>query len=157
MVEGWRNLACSAWRRERAGPSLIMFSQYLKSRYRKDGDILFKRTQWQDKRECAWSTSKEIASGYKKMFFTVGTTKHWNRLSLEVAEPPLLEVFRTCLAGTTINIVQNPAFNWADGLRCSPQVLPCKAFPCFYTGGQQALWNFWNRSQRGQEEAEQHF
>lgn len=37
------------------------------------------------------------------MFFTVGTTKHWNRLSLEVMEPPLLEVFRTYLAGTMIN------------------------------------------------------
>jgi len=33
----------------------------------------------------------------RKNFFILRVTEHWNRLPREVAEPPSLEIFKSCL------------------------------------------------------------
>lgn len=60
---------------------------------------------------------KAISSDYMKKLITVRTTKHWNRLSREVVESPLLEVyFKTCLVGPMDNLIHTPAVScrWAQ-------------------------------------------
>ena len=83
-----------------------MAFQFLKGRYRKEGDRLFSGVCGDRTRENGFKLKEgRLRSDRRKWSFTMRVVRHWNRLPRDVVDAPSLETFMARLDQVVGNLM----------------------------------------------------
>lgn len=91
MRRGWKS-----WRRD-AQRNLTDVHKYLKHECKEEASRLFSGARWQDQRQQVQTETQEA--------LPLRVTDHWHRLPREVTESPFLEIFKSSLDMTLIELM----------------------------------------------------